>query len=110
MLHKSFELPPSLVDLRIRFREFRRDFHTFKFHFPVLFVQGYCSPPNSFYEVFVIFGAPYSVQWYLAVRVDNCFLVFVTVYCLICIKSSTILPYCKYGKTYHGGTPSCKPD
>ena len=34
-------------------------FHVFTFYFPVLFVQGYCSLPDFFYEVVVIFGAPY---------------------------------------------------
>ena len=47
-------------------------FHPFKFYFHVLFVQGYCSLPDFFYEVVVIFGAPYRVQGYLAVRVDDC--------------------------------------
>jgi hypothetical protein len=34
-------------------------FHPFKFYFPVLFVQGYCSLPDFFYKVVVLFGAPY---------------------------------------------------
>jgi len=46
-------------------------FHPFKFNFPVPFVQGYCSFPNFFYEVIVIFGAPFWVQSYSAVRVDD---------------------------------------
>jgi len=34
-------------------------FQPFKFYFPVLFVQSYCSLPDFFYEMVVIFGAPY---------------------------------------------------
>jgi hypothetical protein len=57
-------------------------FHPFEFYFPVLFVQGYCSLPDFFYEVVVIFGAPYWVQCYLAVRVDDCCPAFVMVFLL----------------------------
>ena len=54
-------------------------FHPFKFYFPVLFVQIYCFLPNFFNKMVVIFSAPYWVQSYLAVRVNDYCLVFVTV-------------------------------
>jgi len=57
-------------------------FHPFEFCCPVLFVQVYCSLPDSFYEVVVIFSAPYCVQCYSAVHVDDCCPVFVLLYLL----------------------------
>jgi hypothetical protein len=57
-------------------------FHLFQFYFPVLFVQGYCSLPDFFYEVVVIFGTPNCVQCNLAVCVDDCSPMFVMVFLL----------------------------
>ena len=48
-------------------------FHPFKFYFPVLFVQGYCSLPDFFYEVVVIFGTPGSFicECFVAIVIGN---------------------------------------
>jgi hypothetical protein len=50
-----------------------------KFYVLVLFVQGYCSIPDFFYKLVVILCAPYWVQSYLVVRVDDCCAVYVIV-------------------------------
>ena len=113
LFHSAFWYPSLcyVVVLICPFRKSIRDFvsmnsgvsfHLFKFYFPIIFVHGYCFLPDFFYEVVVIFGAPCWVQSYLAVRVDDCCPVFVTVdllrpYDLKCFYDSQlfslIIPY-----------------
>ena len=54
-------------------------FEPFQFYFPVLFGEGYCSLPDFFHKMVVVFGAPYWVQSYLIVREDDFCPVFVMV-------------------------------
>ena len=88
MWHGSFQSPPLQVDCDFICIDSDVSFHPFKFYFPVLFVQGYCSLPDFFYEVVVIFGASYWVQNYLAVHAYDCCPLFIMVTCFVSITLS----------------------